>query len=226
MPPEFLRAGKENAPFLIAEIKKASPSKGLIRENFNVAEIAEAYQKSASVDAISILTEPDFFYGSYENIRLAAAMTDKPILMKDFIIDPYQIYKGFILGASAVLVIASVTDDLLYKKFKKITDKLNMGILFEVHTIQEYKRALRLGADKIGINNRNLKTFVTDINNTIMILEKAGKPGGTAVISESGINTRDDITRLMNCGVDGFLIGERFMKEQDICLAIRDLFGK
>ena len=225
-PPVFLRAGKSGTPFLIAEIKKASPSKGIIRKDFNVGEIAKAYHRSASVNAISILTEPAFFQGSYENIGLTMAITDKPILMKDFIVDPYQIYKGFALGASAVLIIASVTDDALFKKFKKITEKLYIDILFEVHTIQEYKRAVRLGADKIGINNRNLKTFITDINNTIMIIEKAGKPAGTTVISESGINTRDDIILLRNCGVDGFLIGERFMKERDISRAIGDLFGE
>lgn len=225
-PPAFFRAWKSGTPFLIAEIKKASPSKGVIRKDFDAVEIADAYNRSAGVSAISILTEPDFFQGSYGNITLARTVTDKPVLMKDFIIDPYQIYRGFILGASAFLVISSVTDNLQFKKFKKTAEKLSMDILFEVHTAQEYKRALRLGADKIGINNRDLKTFITDINNTIMIIEKAGKPAGTAVISESGINTKDDIIRLINCGADGFLIGERFMKERDISRAIGDLFGE
>ncbi len=224
-PPAFLRPGKPGKPFLIAEIKKSSPSKGLIRNDFNVREIAAVYHRSEAVTAMSILTEPDFFLGGYDNITLARSISGKPVLMKDFIIDPYQIYRGFTLGASAILVIASVVDDSLFKKFRKITEKLKMDILFEVHTIQEYKRAIRIGADIIGINNRNLKNFNTNINNTITIIQKAGKPDSAAVISESGINTRDDIKRLTDSGVDGFLIGERFMKERDIGRAIEDLFG-
>ncbi len=224
-PPEFLNSLKQGEPFLIAEIKKASPSKGIIRKDFDIANIAKTYHGSTFVDAISILTEPAFFQGCYEYIEQAGSITNKPILMKDFIIDPYQIYKGFLLGASAILVIASIMEDAQIKEFIRITRELNMNILFEAHTASEYRRALNFDLNLIGINNRDLKTFITDINNTIKIIEEVGKPDDRTIISESGIHSKEDIMLLQANGTDGFLIGERFMKNTDIDKAITDLFG-
>ncbi len=225
-PSKFLSNLKSKNPFLIAEIKKASPSKGMIRKDFDITGIAKTYHDSAFVDAISILTEPDFFHGSYDYIKQADSITDKPILMKDFVIDPYQVYKGFLLGASAFLVISSITEDIQLKEFQKIARGLEMDMLFEAHSTSEYKRALNYGLKLIGINNRDLKTFITDINHTIKILDEAGKPEGSVIISESGINSKEDIDLLWNNNVDGFLIGERFMKNTDIERSISDMFGE
>jgi indole-3-glycerol phosphate synthase len=225
-PAHFIYACGLQKPFLIAEIKKASPSKGVIREDFDVDYIAGAYKTSRYVNAISVLTEPDFFFGAYDYIKKTKAVTSKPVLMKDFIIDEYQIYMGFMEGASAVLFIADVLTDRDIKVLSKLTDNLNLRILFETHNVAEYKQALDFDFDLIGINNRDLKTFVTDINTTIDIIDKAGKPDGKIIISESGINSRDDIRLLNDGGADGFLIGERFMKQKDIGAAIADLFGE
>lgn len=224
-PENFLKLVKRKKPFLIAEIKKGSPSKGIIRGDFNVIDIAKEYENSNHVNALSILTEPDFFYGSYEYVEQAKMITNKPVLMKDFIIDPYQIYKGFIIGASAFLVIASITEDRKIHEFIKIAKDLNMSILFEAHSISEYKRALKFDIDMVGINNRDLKTFKTDINNTISILKETGKPDEKTIISESGIHSKDDVQRLWSNGVDGFLIGEKFMKHNNIGESIDELFG-
>ncbi len=224
-PVNFINKVDGNKPFLIAEIKKASPSRGLIRKDFEVTDIAGTYNNSNHVNAISILTEPDYFQGSYEYIKTAKSITRKPVLMKDFIIDRYQIYKGFLYGASAVLVIASIMEDREIQEFIKITSDLNLDILFEVHTESEYKRALNFDIKCIGINNRDLKTFKTDINNTVNIIRNVGKPKDRIIISESGIHAKEDIAKLWENSVDGFLIGERFMKYHDIDRAITDLFG-
>ena len=212
-------------PLIIAEIKKSSPSKGVIRDDFNVIEIADVYNNAESVKGISVLTEPDFFSGSYDYIKQAKSVTAKPLLMKDFVVDPYQIYMGFLAGASAVLLIASILDDKQVADFLGLAEKLNMDVLFETHSIEEYRRALELDIEIIGINNRNLKTFHTDINNTLSILQAAGKPDGVKVISESGIDSRADVEILLDNNVDGLLIGEAFMKSKDIKGAISCLVG-
>ncbi len=213
-------------PFLIAEIKKASPSKGTIREDFDIDSIAGAYKASRYVNAISVLTEPDFFSGSYDNIRKTKAVTGKPVLMKDFIFDEYQVYRGFLEGASAVLLIADILKDSEIETLSRLAGNLYLKILFETHTEAEYRRAFNFDFDLIGINNRDLKTFFTDISTTVRIIEKAGKPGDKLIISESGINSKDDIRVLSSGGADGFLIGERFMRRKDIGSAIADLFGE
>jgi indole-3-glycerol phosphate synthase len=225
-PADFLSAREYNKSFLIAEIKKASPSRGIIREEFNLDYITGAYKSSAHVNAISVLTEPDFFSGSYNYINKTKTVANKPVLMKDFIIDEYQIYRGFFEGASAVLLIADVLNDREIEMLSRLAFNLNLKILFEIHNNSEYKRALNLNFDLIGINNRDLKTFITDINTTIKIIEALGKPERKIIISESGINSKDDIRVLRAGGADGFLIGERFMKQKDIEAAIADLFGE
>jgi indole-3-glycerol phosphate synthase len=225
-PADFLHTRKLKNPFLIAEVKKASPSKGIIREDFNLDDIARAYKSSPHVNAISVLTEPDFFSGSYDYIKKIKDAANKPVLMKDFIFDEYQIYRGFIEGASAILLIADVLEDFQIKILARLAFDLNMKILFEAHSSAEYRRALNFDFKIIGINNRDLKTFVTDIQNTIKIIDSEGKPEGRIIISESGINSKDDIRILRGSGADGFLIGERFMKQKHIEQAIADLFGE
>jgi indole-3-glycerol phosphate synthase len=224
-PADFFSAREFKKPFLTAEIKKASPSRGIIREEFNLDYIAGAYKSSGHVNAISVLTEPDFFSGSYDYIKMTTVIANKPVLMKDFIIDEYQIYRGFFEGASAVLLIADVLNDSEIKILSRLALELNLKILFETHNASEYKRALNLNFDLIGINNRDLKTFITDINTTIRIIDALGKSEGKIIISESGINSKEDIRVLSAGGADGFLIGERFMRQRDIASAIDDLFG-
>ena len=221
----FLGKYIEGNPFLIAEIKKASPSKGIIRKDFDIKEITNVYEKCNFVNAISVLTEPDFFWGRYEYIQDIKNITRKPVLMKDFIIDSYQIYKGFLLGSSSILLIASVLGDEQIEEFIDIAKGLDMDVLFETHSIEEYKRSLNFDVTLIGINNRNLKTFITDVNNSITILHEVGKYKGRVIISESGIDSFEDIKLLKEGGVDGFLIGERFMRDEDVEKAIHEVMG-
>ncbi|MFC1668865.1 indole-3-glycerol-phosphate synthase [Spirochaetota bacterium] len=233
-PVNFLSNYDQDKPFLIAEIKRASPSKGMIREDLDVGEISGAYHNSPFVSAISVLSEPDFFSGSYKNINLAASAHcveflrkgisgPLPILMKDFIVDEYQVYRGFMEGASAFLLIASILSDSEIVQLRDIAIKLGMEVLFEVHSSEEYKRAIDLDMKIIGINNRDLRTFEVDIGNTVDILASEGKSTGKIVISESGIHSKDDIDTLLRGGADGFLVGEHFMTSRDIEGSIRRL---
>ncbi len=223
VPVSFLSNYNIDEPFLIAEIKKGSPSKGLIRENFDVSEIAKSYENSKYVKAVSILTEPDFFYGNYENIEIAKDVLTKPVLMKDFIFDEYQIYKGYLLGASAILLIASILSDDEIISLSKIAKELSMEVLFETHTTVEFQRAIDLKMKIVGINNRDLKSFNTDYRNTISIVEKMGKPKDSILISESGISDNKTVTDLRLNNIDGLLVGETFMREDNIALSIASL---
>jgi len=224
-PLSFLEKHDAGRPFLIAEIKKASPSKGLIRGDFDVSSIAGAYETSPYVRAVSVLAEPDFFMGSYENVEIASGVLSRPVLLKDFVVDPYQVYRGFLCGASAFLLISSILTDDQIIEFRGLAEKLGMEILFEVHSPDEYRRAVDLDMRLIGINNRDLKTFKTSIQNTLNIIQSEGKPHGSMVISESGIKSREDIAALSSGGADGFLIGEEFMKHDDIEKAIERLMS-
>jgi indole-3-glycerol phosphate synthase len=223
-PVDFLNTYNSETPFLIAEIKKSSPSKGLIRKEFILEEIINSYKSSGHVNAISVLTEPEYFSGSYDYLSSASKTAGKPVLMKDFIFEEYQIFKGFLSGASAILLIAAILNDDQLKSLSGLAHKLNMRVLFEVHTANEYRRALKYNFGLIGINNRDLKTFKTDINTTISILEKEGRPDSGIIISESGIDSKEKIHLLRNIGTDGFLVGEQFMKHSNINSAITDLF--
>ena len=208
-----------NQPAIIAEIKKASPSKGVIREDFNPSQIASIYEKCGA-SCISVLTDKKFFKGGFEILSTVRETTRLPLLCKDFIISAYQIYKARCSGADAVLLIAAILTnaDLIY--LKKIADKLNLDVLVEVHDKSELQRVIKLNCfNLIGINNRDLKTFSTDLEVTTNLMDNLSNDvikKNTVFISESGINNNKDLKMLRNRGIQGVLIGERFMKEKDI----------
>ncbi len=206
-------------PAVIAEIKKASPSKGIIRENFNPKEIASIYEKSGA-SCLSVLTDKKFFQGGFEILSNVREITELPLLCKDFIISAYQIYKARSSGADAILLIAAIltNSDLIY--LNKIADKLNLDVLVEVHDKKELKRILKLNIFKmIGINNRDLKTFNTDLKVTLDLMDNLSNDSvkqNTVFISESGINKNLDLNMLKDAGIMGVLIGEKFMREKNI----------
>ena len=208
-----------NHPGIIAEIKKASPSKGVLKENFDPKKIAEIYEKSGA-SCISVLTDKKFFQGGYEILSSVRDSTSLPLLCKDFIISAYQIYKARFSGADAILLIAAILNnsDLIY--LKKIADKLKLDVLVEVHNKSELQRIIKLNCFKlIGINNRDLRTFNTNLNVTLDLMENLSNnviKQNTLFISESGINDYEDLKILKKVGIRGVLIGERFMKADNI----------
>ena len=206
---------------LIAEIKKASPSRGLIRADFDPEAIAVIY--STKADAISVLTEEDFFLGSPEYIKKAKSASGLPILRKDFIFDPYQIYEARAIGADAVLLIAACLEPLLAKDLYALSKELGLSVLFEIHDIRELDSALKIGVDIIGINNRDLRTMKTDISTTIEAKKEI--PPDRIVVSESGIRSNQDIQRLSDIGIDAVLIGTAFMEAKDIGAKIDEVMG-
>ncbi|MDJ0557087.1 MAG: indole-3-glycerol phosphate synthase TrpC [Microcoleaceae cyanobacterium MO_207.B10] len=214
-------------PAVISEIKKASPSKGIIRPDFEPVTIAEAYQKSGA-SCISVLTDQKFFQGSFENLAKVRGTVNIPLLCKDFIIYPYQIYLARQYGADAVLLIAAILSDQDLKYFIKIVNALGMTALVEVHSLVELDRVLAIeGTKLVGINNRNLEDFSVDINTTCKLMEARGtklKESGILVVSESGIHTNENIKTLLNAGVDAVLIGESLMKAKDPGKALMQLF--
>lgn len=198
---------------VIAEIKRASPSKGIFRENFNPQDLAVLYEQ-AGAHAVSVITDSRFFMGEPGYISIVKNTINLPVLRKDFIIDEYQIYESRYLGADAVLLIAAVLDDKQLKGFYAAARELGMDCLVEVHSEGELYRVLETGAELVGINNRDLHTFKTDLSTT---LELAGKvPPDRFLISESGISTRDDVEILKRAGVRGILIGEALVRADDI----------
>ena len=209
---------------LIAEIKKASPSKGLIRPDFDPASIAAIYT-FAGAAAISVLTDREFFQGSPVYLQQARAVTDLPLLRKDFIIDSYQIYEARLMGADAILLIMAILTDRDAASFLNTAVGLGLECLVEVHTGEELDRALALGAKIIGINNRNLQTFKTDLETTFRLRQSINDRNIT-VVSESGINTVHDVIRLRDHGVHAMLVGEALMRESDIESKIRELLVK
>lgn len=204
---------------VIAEVKKASPSKGVIREDFNHLEIAETYQRNGA-SALSVLTDRKFFQGSIDYLSEIRHAVSIPLLRKDFVVDEYQIFEARGYGADAVLLIAAVLDDKEMHDFVELSLNLGLAPLVEVHDEAELERALKTDAELIGINNRNLQTFKTDINTTVRLIGSI--PDEKLVISESGINTREDINLLKDAGVDAFLIGEALMREADIGKKLRE----
>ncbi|WP_283390084.1 indole-3-glycerol phosphate synthase TrpC [Methanobrevibacter woesei] len=197
---------------IIAEVKKASPSKGLIAEEFDYLDIAKEYE-TAGVSAISVLTEPYFFKGSNDYLKEIACEVDVPILRKDFTIDPYMIYEAKIIGASAVLLIVSILSDDELRYYLEIADLLGLSAIVETHDAEEIKRALDAGARIIGVNNRDLKNFTVNINNSIELCRLV--PSDVLFISESGIKTKEDTLKLIENDVDAVLIGETLMKSDD-----------
>jgi len=207
---------------LIAEVKKASPSKGLIRADFDHKTIAATY-KDNKVDAISVLTEEDFFQGRLDFLADVKNIAGLPVLRKDFIFDEYQIYEARANQADAILLIAAILDEKQAEEYLHIAKELGMAVLFEVHDHQELEMALKIAAPVIGINNRNLKTLQIELNTTLEL--KKESPADRIIVSESGIKTRDDVLRLEKAGIDAMLIGTSFMEAADIGRKIEELRG-
>ena len=208
---------------LIAEIKKASPSKGLLRRDFEPARIASQYG-IAGAAALSILTEEKFFLGSLDHVREVKKVTELPILRKDFIVDPYQLYESSFYGADAVLLIADILSEEELKHFYGISKKLGLDVVIEVHNEEDLKKALDVEARIIGINNRDLHTFNVDLGVTTRLIKAI--PEDRIVISESGIKTHEDIMFLRSIGVKAVLIGEAFMVAGDIAAKAKELMGR
>lgn len=207
---------------LIAEIKKASPSAGIIRPEFDLIQIAEIYEQSGA-NAISILTDEKFFSCKLEYLAEVRAQVFLPLLRKDFIIDEYQIYESAIAGADAILLIVAALDDIQLRDFAQLAQKeVGLYALIEVHTQQELDRALKIEPEIIGINNRDLKTFQVDLEITEQLVKEI--PKDCIIVSESGFKTRDDVLSMQSVGIDALLIGETFMKSQDISLKIKELY--
>lgn len=211
-----------NQPGIIAEVKKASPSKGVIRADFRPGEIAESYA-NAGAACLSVLTDIDFFQGSDAYLKEARSACDLPVLRKDFTVDDYQIAEARAIGADAILLIAAVLDDVQLADLYAASTHYGLHTLIEVHDARELERALRLEAPLLGINNRDLHTFNTDLQTTISLLPEI--PSGVTVITESGIHTRDDVALMRSNQVNGFLIGEAFMKQPDPGAALHALFA-
>lgn len=209
----FENALKTKDISFICEVKKASPSKGIIAEHFPYIQIAEEYEK-AGASAISVLTEPHFFMGKDEYLRDIKKVVNIPVLRKDFIIDPYQIYEAQLIGADAVLLICSLLDTKLLKEYRKIADSLGLSCLVEAHDEVELYSALEAGARVIGVNNRNLKTFEVDINTSTKLRRLV--PKDKIFVSESGIKTQDDISVLRQNGTNAVLIGETLMRSGNV----------
>jgi indole-3-glycerol phosphate synthase len=208
---------------LVAEIKMASPSKGIIKKDFDCLSIARIYEEKA-VYAVSILTEEDFFQGSLNFLSAVRKVLTKPILRKDFIFDEYQIYESRANEADAILLIANILDKNQASEYLHLADELRLSVLFEVHDSRELEMALSIDTGIIGINNRDLKTLQVDINTTFELKKEI--PSDKIVVSESGIKTREDVERLEYAGVDSMLIGTAFMEAKDIGKKIDELIGK
>ncbi|MGO9379825.1 MAG: indole-3-glycerol phosphate synthase TrpC [Dissulfurispiraceae bacterium] len=207
---------------LIAEIKKASPSKGLIRGDFNPLQIASVYE-SNPVSAISVLTEEDFFQGHISYLRRVRQVTSKPLLRKDFIIDEYQLYESRLYGADAVLLIAAILDKRRAGEYLRLASELGLAVLFEVHNEADLEKALSIDAEIIGINNRDLNTLAIDLETTLRL--KAIIPSGKIIVSESGIRTRQDVVTLQDNGIDAMLIGTSLMESADIGKKIQQMLS-
>jgi indole-3-glycerol phosphate synthase len=214
-----IAAGK---PAVIAEIKKASPSKGVLREDFIPADIAQSYAEHGAA-CLSVLTDVQFFQGEVDYLKQARASCQLPVLRKDFMVDPYQIYESRAMGADCVLLIAACLDDAQMRDLEAIARSLDMAVLVEVHDGAELERALKLKTPLIGINNRNLKTFEVTLDTTLAL--KGQVPADRLLVTESGILTRDDVLRMGAAGVNAFLVGEAFMRAPDPGEALAALFG-
>ena len=209
-------------PAVIAEIKKASPSKGVLRSDFIPADIAQSYAEFGAA-CLSVLTDQKFFQGSIEYFKQARASCSLPALRKDFMIDPYQIYESRVVGADCILLIAAVLSDAEMKDMEALAISLDMAVLVEVHDAAELERGLKLKTPLIGINNRNLKTFDVSLDTTLGLLSQV--PVGRIVVTESGISTAQDVKRMRDAKVHAFLVGEAFMRAEDPGVALEALFS-
>jgi len=213
-----ISAGK---PAVIAEIKKASPSKGVLRADFIPADIAQSYAEHGAA-CLSVLTDKDFFQGSIDYLKQARASCSLPVLRKDFIVDPYQVYESRVMGADCILLIAACLDDAQMKALEALAFSLDMAVLVEVHDRAELQRALQLKTPLLGINNRNLQTFEVSLDTTLGLLKDV--PADRLLVTESGISTPADVARLREAKVNAFLVGEAFMRADDPGVALAGLF--
>lgn len=209
-------------PAVIAEIKKASPSKGVLREDFIPADMAQSYAEHGAA-CLSVLTDAPFFQGSIDYLKQARASCQLPVLRKDFIVDAYQVYESRAMGADAILLIAAILDDAQMKDYEAIARSLDMAVLVEVHDAPELARALKLKTPLVGVNNRNLKTFEVSLDTTLALMRDV--PADRLLVCESGIHTRDDVLRMGAAGVNAFLVGEAFMRAPDPGVALATLFA-
>jgi len=213
---------KEKNPAVIAEIKKASPSKGVIRQIFDPEEIARSYAAHGA-SCLSVLTDIDFFQGVDLNLQLAKKVCELPVLRKDFMVDPYQIVESRSIGADCILLIVAALDDVQLKDLYQCACANDLDVLTEVHDAKELDKALELGGKLIGINNRNLKTFETSLQTTLDLLPEI--PEDRLVITESGIHNKEDVQLMLENNVYGFLVGEAFMRADVPGEALKDMFG-
>ena len=212
----------EGRPAVIAEIKRASPSKGLIRKNFDPTAIAKSYEAGGAA-CLSVLTDRQYFQGAPEHLVMARAACALPVLRKDFIVDPFQVFEARAMGADCILLIAAALGLDVMREFERLAGSLGMATLVEVHDAGELETALGLATPLIGINNRNLRTFETALDTTIGLLPRI--PHARIVVTESGINGCSDVERMRGHGVGAFLVGEAFMRAADPGTALRALFG-
>jgi len=207
---------------LIAEVKKASPSKGVIREDFDAVRIATIYEQSGA-SCISVLTEQKYFQGKLEHLNAIRKAVQLPLLRKDFIIDEYQIFEARAAGADAILLISACLDRQQIADYIGIANRLTLAVLVESHTYKELDKALLAGAKTVGINNRDLRTFKVDLRTTLDLMKDI--PDSCTVVSESGISTREDVAKLQQAGVDAILVGESLMREKDIGIKMKEILG-
>lgn len=211
---------------VIAEVKKASPSKGVIRADFDPVDIAQSYMVGngkISAACLSVLTDRQFFQGQPDYLKQARASTLLPVLRKDFMVDPYQIYESRVMGADCVLLIAACLDDAQMAEMEQIAHSLEMAVLVEVHDAEEMQRALKLKTPLVGVNNRNLRTFEVDIQTTLQLQKEV--PADRLLVTESGILTQDDVKTMRDAGIHSFLVGEAFMRAPDPGQALARLFA-
>jgi indole-3-glycerol phosphate synthase len=209
-------------PAVIAEVKKASPSKGVLREDFIPADIAQSYAEHGAA-CLSVLTDRQFFQGSADFLKQARASCDLPVLRKDFMVDPYQVYEARSMGADCILLIAACLADAQMNELEGIARSLDMAVLVEVHDAAELQRALKLRTRLIGVNNRNLRTFEVSLQTTLSM--RNAVPGDRLLVTESGINTVEDVALMRSQGVNAFLVGEAFMRAADPGAELARLFG-
>lgn len=219
----FIKSLRGSSPALIAEVKKASPSKGIIRENFNAVDIAKIYEANGAA-CLSVLTDEKYFQGHDDYLREIRAAVNLPLLRKDFMIDPYQVYEARTLGADCILLIMASLDDTFAAEMYALATDLSMDTLFEVHDEEELDRALALAPQMVGVNNRNLKTLEVDLATGLNLA--GSMPDTILTVAESGIADFETLEAFQTAGFGAFLIGESLMRQPDIGLATRQILGK
>ena len=209
------------APAIIAEVKKGSPSKGVIRENFVPQQIAISYEQAGAA-CLSVLTDRDFFFGCEDYLLAARQEVSIPVIRKDFIINPYQVFEARAINADCILLIVAALDDPLMKDLNDLATEIGMDVLIETHDPYEMERALKLEPNLVGINNRDLRTFDTDLNTTINMIKEV--PDSCTLVTESGIHTKEDVALMRDNNVNCFLVGEAFMRADDPGSKLKELF--